>query len=164
MKSTFSGICASAILLFLTVPLFAQNASVSMEELHECREFAEAETRLACYDRLGSPGAAVQAQTVVSEEALAEEESAYGELADDVGLPNKDDAKKPILVTLTSCGEASNRIFYFKFENGQIWKYIGRKKLKYKNCNPNATLLEDGFGFSLQLDGEAGKLRVQRVK
>ena len=65
---------------------------------------------------------------------------------------------------MVRCGEANNRRFYFYFDNGQVWKYLGRKKLRFLDCDSQATLVEDGFGFTLKLDTDEREMRVQRVK
>lgn len=115
-------------------------------------------------ESVGEPTTAAASQAVDSEEVSAEPESQYAELTDDIGLPKTGDANKPILAYVARCGEANNRKFYFYLDNGQIWQYIGGRRLRYKSCDTPATLTEDGLGFMLQMDGESRRLRVQRVK
>ena len=177
MKRLLSGAVAGALLLFFAAPLLAQSESVSMQELRQCREYADAAKRLACYDHIGEPAPIVKTTTVPADSkpqdtaaAAAEvpqeveDDSQYRELTDDIGLPTSDDADETIRATVVRCGEANNRKFYFYFKNGQVWQYLGGNKLRYKNCNTQASLIEDGFGFKLQLDGKSGYLRVRRVK
>ena len=177
MKRVLSGAVAGAMMMLISFPLLAQNDSVSMEALRQCREYSDIGKRLSCYDHIGEPAPIVETTTVpadadpqdtaagaaeVSEEV--ENDSLYRDLTDDIGLPKSDDAYETIHATVVRCGEANNRKFYFYFDNGQIWKYIGGKRLRYKSCNAPANLTEDGFGFRLQIDGKPGLLRVQRVK
>ena len=115
-------------------------------------------------ESVGEPAAAATPQSVASEEVSEEPESEYAELTDDIGLPKTGDANRPILAYVARCGEANNRKFYFYFDNGQIWQYIGGRRLRYKSCDTAARLTEDGLGFMLQLDGESRRMRVQRVK
>ena len=86
------------------------------------------------------------------------------ELTDDIGLPKSEGDYPTIRASVDRCDYANNRRFYFYFANGQIWKYIGTKKLRFLNCDNQASLIEDGFGFKLQLDGSEKQYRVQRVK
>ena len=92
------------------------------------------------------------------------EETTYGELTDNVGLPKAADEYKPIPVTVVRCGKANNRKWYFYLDNGQVWQYLGSRTLRYRNCDTPGTLREDGMGFALQMDGDEAKLRVKRVR
>ncbi|MDH3336378.1 MAG: hypothetical protein OER22_05305 [Gammaproteobacteria bacterium] len=176
MKSLLSGAVAGALLL-CSAAVLADNESVPMDELHQCREYPDIEKRLACYDGIGetapvvaTTGIAVQVEPQETEAVAAEvsqevdDDSQYRELTDDIGLPKSEDNYETILTTVVRCGVANNRKFYFYFENGQVWQYLGNKKLRYRNCNAQAKLVEDGIGFKLQLDGESGQPRVKRVK
>ena len=105
-----------------------------------------------------------EASLPVEPPPAAAPEEQYQELTDDVGLPKSDDSLQTIRATVARCGEASNRRFYFYFDNGQVWKYLGRKKLRFLDCDNQASLIEDGWGFKLKLDGDERPMRVQRVK
>lgn len=137
-----------------------------MQDIQKCRQMPEAEMRLACYDRLGEPGAQqpTQAQPGAVHEDVTEQEPGYRELTEDVGLPKEIQDDQVILATVSRCGEANNRKFYFYFDNGQVWKYVGGRKLRIRDCSKQATLQEDRFGYTLQLDGDSRSMRVERVK
>lgn len=177
MKRILSGVVAGAMLLLISFPLLAQYDSVSMEALRQCREYSDIGKRLACYDHIGEPAPIVETTTVPADAepqdtaaAVAEvpqeleDDSQYRELTDDIGLPMQEGGEKTFLATISRCGLASNRIFYFYFENGQIWKYLGHRRLKYRDCNFEAKIIEDAFGFALQIEGESRLLRIIRVK
>jgi hypothetical protein len=142
--------------------------------IEQCREFTDAEARLACYDRIGEPVSGNHERTESSQEPEAEphpsmigaksEDSEYGALGDDTGLPNEAEASKPILVTVSRCGEAANFNFYFYLDNGQVWRYTGAKQLRYRSCDGVAILVEDRLGFTLQMEGDSARLRVKRIK
>ena len=153
--------------------VYAQSDGRSTDGIAECREFADAEARLACYDRIGKTASGNKEQSEPGENVaetpepgMAEIEkgdSGYGVLSDDTGLPQSADANKPIPVTISKCGEATNFKFYFYFDNGQVWRYIGGKKLRYRGCEGAAILVEDRLGFSLQMEGDNARLRVKRI-
>jgi len=177
MKRVFFGAGLGAMLLVFAMPITAQHDDGPMRELEQCRELDGDDQRLSCYDRIGETPSVVAATTVKTETSpvvdttaaidVQEQDSQYVELTDDIGLPKKAqpaDDYNTVLATISRCELASNRIFYFYFENGQIWKYIGRKQLKYRDCSGEAEIKEDRFGFELQLDGETRSVRVARVK
>lgn len=171
-----------AVALLLTAPVHAQNERAATEAIERCRTIADAMDRLACYDRIGraetaaavAPAAAVEAvstpqptdQTSQAPEipAAAAEGAEYGELTDDVGLPKSADDYKPIRVTVVRCGQSNDRKWYFYLDNGQVWKYLGARPLRYRSCDTPGMLLEDGMGFALQMDMDEKKHRVQRVR
>ena len=164
MKRMFSRAGFGATLLMFAVPIAAQHGDGPMQELEQCRELDGDDQRLICYDRIGQAPPVVATTVAVD---VQKNDSQYGELTDDIGLPKKAqeaDAEKIVVATISRCELASNRIFYFYFENGQIWKYIGRKQLKYRDCSGEAEIQEDRFGFELQLEGDTRSVRVARVK
>ena len=192
MTNKFSCVTSIVVLLLAAAPLFAQQDNVSMQELQQCRDLQDPAERMACYDNIGAaaapapaapppveavspaaaepaatppveqPAPAEAAETTTAAPAAAAEE--YGELTDDVGLPKSGEDLQLMRATVARCGEANNRRFYFYFDNGQVWKYLGRKKLRFLDCENQATLIEDGFGFTLKIDGDEREMRVQRVK
>ena len=175
MKRVFWGALAGAMLL-ISFPLPAQNDSVSIQQLRQCREYTDAEKRITCYDRIGEPAPVadkptVPADTETSAAAIAaadvpqeiEPDSQGPESSHDFGLPKSEDDFETIHANVVRCGEANNRKFYFYFDNGQVWKYLGGKKLRYRTCSFPAALTEDSFGFTLRIE-EKSSLRVQRVK
>jgi hypothetical protein len=172
----------SGIALLMLTMAQAQGDDEQPGGLDECRNITDSLERLACYDGIGETEGRAEAKatapeleapdTVLDNKEPTDQETAdsteqaseYAALTDDVGLPQAADANKPILVKVDRCGEANNRRFYFYFDNGQVWKYLGSKKLRYRGCDASARLVEDKFGFTLQMDGDSAKHRVQRVK
>ncbi|MCH8943146.1 MAG: hypothetical protein IH910_00030 [Proteobacteria bacterium] len=176
MKRIFSGALAGAMLLLISSPLTAQNDSVSTEELRQCREYSDLEKRLACYDQIGelapvveTPAVPVAAELPAATAAAAvvlqevERDAQHPVPSDDFGFPKSEDALESIRATVVRCGEANDHRFYFYLDNGQVWKYLGSKYLKYKSCDSPVTLSEDSLGFKLQMDGKSS-LRVKRVR
>lgn len=174
MKRGILGVVSGAMLLLISLPLPAQNDSVSMQEIRQCREHTDLVQRLACYDQIGKPAPVVETPAVPADaESPAaaaadvpqevERVSQHPMPSDDFGLPKSEDALESIRATVVRCGEANDRRFYFYLDNGQVWKYLGGKYLRYKSCNSPATLSEDSLGFKLQMDGKPS-LRVKRVR
>ena len=183
-------LCASAgAMLLISFQLPAQNESVSTEQLQQCREIADTEERLACFDNISEPApttetpaeapvetpaetptvsaaaatAAVAATAATaSPEAEAESEPEPDPDAD-FGLPTPEENRETIQANVVRCGEASNRKYYFYLDNGQIWEFLGRSNPRYRSCNSPVTVTEDGMGFSLQMDGDSSH-RVRRYK
>jgi hypothetical protein len=160
--------------LLLAASTYAQSDDHSKGGVEQCREIADAEARLACYDRIGRSDPVGREELESEPDAAAEsdpsiagsetEDSEYDTLTDDTGLPKAADSNKPIPVTVSKCGEATNFKFYFYLDNGQVWRYIGGEKLRLRGCEGTAFLVEDRFGFTLQMDGDSARLRVKRVK
>jgi hypothetical protein len=182
MASNNLGFVTGAVALLLTVPGHAENDGVATEAIERCRTIADDVHRLACYDRIGrpetapthaleAPGDSVpeplpkdQGAQVLGSPVVAAEDTEYGELTDDVGLPKSADDYKPIPVTVVRCEQSNNRKWYFYFDNGQVWKYLGAQTLRYRGCSTPGMLIEDGLGFALQMDADTAKLRVKRVR
>lgn len=129
-----------------------------MQELERCRTISDNDGRLGCYDEIGKAPPADPTETDIIDAVR------YKELTDDIGLSGSEEDNKTYLVTLSSCGVASNLKFYFYFDNGQVWRYVGGKKLRYRDCSHTGKVTEDRFGYFLQIDGETRTLRIDRVK
>ncbi len=190
MASIHSRLITGAVILSLTTPAHAQSDSAATEDIEQCRQIADVMERLACYDRIGEreiatrpapenqglvvpeaetsaatePGYTEQVAPEAEISEAADEDTEYGVLTDDVGLPKSSDDYKPILVTVVRCNKGNDYKWYFYLENGQVWKYLGTRTLRYRSCNAPAKLIEDSFGFTLQMNGEKLKHRVQRVR
>lgn len=160
--------------LLLAASVYAQSDDHSKGRVEQCRKLADAEARLACYDRIGRSDPAGVDERESRPDAAPEsdpsstgpetEGSGYGTLTEDTGLTKAAAVNKPIPVTVSRCGEATNFKFYFYLDNGQVWRYIGGGKLRLRSCDGAAFLVEDRFGYTLQLDGDSARLRVKRVK
>jgi len=87
-------------------------------------------------------------------------------LPDDAGLPKFGDEHQPANVlysgTVTSCEQGRNRIWYFVFANGQVWKEVNKSGRHYKDCSFDVTITKDFFGYRMQTDEFARPVRVKR--
>ena len=54
--------------------------------------------------------------------------------------------------------------WYFKLENGQVWKQVDRQTLSFQGCEFAAVVANDGLGYVLRIDGRKGKIRIKRRK
>jgi hypothetical protein len=192
VKRIFLSTSAGAMLLLISIPLSAQDDNVSMQQLNQCREIADTEERLACFDNISEPAATSEAAVetaaetpvethteapaetlaagaataaaaaTASPEAEAESEPEPDPDAD-FGLPTPEENRETIQANVVRCGEANNRKYYFYLDNGQIWEFLGRSNPRYRSCNSPVTVTEDGMGFSLQMEGDSSH-RVRRYK
>ena len=91
-------------------------------------------------------------------------ESTVKTIPDDLGKTRKGHNEKAEEYTghVSSCQKAHDRQWFYFFDNGQVWKQVDRKRRYYKECNFNATITKDAFGFSFQVDGEGPKTRIRR--
>jgi len=62
------------------------------------------------------------------------------------------------------CQRSRENIWYFKLENGQIWKQVDRQSLSFQGCDFGAVVANDGLGYVLRIDGRKGKIRIKRRK
>jgi hypothetical protein len=146
-----------------------EDDSSVVRSLGECRAIADPSRRLACYDAIGRPpadGREPATETAPPASAAtgdrAPEPSA---LPGDFGMAEDDEPDETsYTITISRCGEATNRHFYFYFDNGQVWRYVGRKKLRLRDCSGEATVVEDRIGIGIRLPGEDWLHRVIRVK
>ncbi len=182
MASNNLKLVTGAVALLITLPGQADNDCIASEDFERCRAIADVLQRLACYDRLGrpetastptleAPGDSIAEPLPVDQDAqdpaapaVAAGDAEYGELTDDVGLPKSADDYKSIRVTVVRCEQPNNRKWYFYFDNGQVWQYLGARPLRYRGCNTPGVLIEDSMGFALQMDVDEAKLRVKRVR
>lgn len=160
--------------LMMAASSLAYDSAVAFDDIERCRAIADQDERLECYDRLAGPTDAEQTATPAADDApaaqpahaaaLPEASTAKADPAADIGLPKPREELQAVPVTIDRCGTASNRIFYIYLDNGQVWKYIGRKSLRLKSCGKEASLVEDRLGFTLQLHEHSKSIRVQRLK
>lgn len=66
--------------------------------------------------------------------------------------------------TVTQCGKDAYKKYLFYFENGQVWKQVGSKRLYFKECSFGVTITQDIFGYKMQPDGKKGQIRISRIK
>ena len=170
-------------IFILVVAMFAfPGVAISadtIEELKVCAGMTDDDARLACFDKLGEralqessvaqeprqeevvePVAVAVAVTAAEADGVTETATVIEPLPDDLGGP--DNVQYSTVVT--SCKEGYYGDLYFVFDNGQVWKHTGSRRLRLKDCNFNATITKDGFGYKMRADGVDGTIRVKRSK
>jgi hypothetical protein len=152
------------VIAIFTASGVAQSAD-TVEELKVCAEMTDQEARLACFDNLG--------ERVLQEEPVgqkpAQEEKVQPETETETATvvePLPDDFGSSETVQygglITSCKRGYYGDLYFVFENGQVWKEVSGRSTRLKECNFNATITRDGFGYQMQIDGIDRTFRVKR--
>ena len=160
----------TAILIFLTV-LFAfsgvAQSADTVEELKACARVTDQDARHACYDKLGErvlreePAARKPAdETAGPPTAVTATATSAQSLPDELGKPQDVE----YVGTITSCRQGGRGDWYFFFDNGQVWKDVNKRTRRFKDCNFNATITRDGFGYKMQIDGSERTIRVKRHK
>lgn len=166
--------------LMCTSPSQASNNEI-IDQLKSCARIEQDANRITCYDQLGKsvladetqppvemPSTANQVQEVEDEVgAEREAEVVTAEvLPDTLGGGNYTD-KAGIKVEshrgrVTSCKKASDRKWFYIFENGQVWKQVDSRKRRHKNCDFLVTVTKDSFGYKMVIDGQDSKIRIDR--
>ena len=66
---------------------------------------------------------------------------------------------------VTSCQQSHLDKWLFLFDNGQVWKQVDRVKRRYKrDCRLDVTVVKDGFGYKMLVDGKKGAMRIRRLR
>lgn len=127
--------------------------------LAQCVSIDDAEQRLACYDEIAGRASGAGESTAPISPITQD----YG--AEQLSNDNPDrKVEQPVLVKVTACRRDDRRRYYFYLENGQVWRQNDDDRLRFKDCNFNATIVRDGFGYKLQVEGQKRRTRVKRVQ
>jgi len=151
-----------------------------VEELKACARMTDSDLRFTCYENLGQrvlaedTADAIPAATPVAAAAVASEplESVAAEspapMPENLGGEQFSDQPEPegkqYSGLVTTCQKGSDGFWYFRFENGQVWKHVNIVKGRYGDCNFNATITEERMGHKMQVDGDDSKVRVTRIR
>ena len=65
---------------------------------------------------------------------------------------------------IVQCQQDLDKAWYFKFENGQVWKQVDGKIRRFKNCDFAVVVSKDGLGYKMQVEGDGAKVRISRRK
>ncbi|MDH3620137.1 MAG: hypothetical protein OER91_04555 [Gammaproteobacteria bacterium] len=126
--------------------------------LEQCVSIDDAQERLACYDAIA--GRSSTEESVAAGPAITND---YGAEQLGTGSPDRK-VEKPVSVKVTSCRKDASKRYYFHLENGQVWRQNDDDRLRLKECNFNATIVRDSFGYKLQIEGQKRRTRVKRVQ
>lgn len=149
----------------------------------QCAQLEDPQARLECYDAASArqqppPTASKPVEAVPVHEpmdpepgrepAVVQEQAAP--LSDSVGeeqLESKDrsDAgSASFRGTVTKCQKGATGKWYFYFDNGQVWQQKDNDRLNLSDCNFEAKISKDFFGYKMEIPGSSNKVRIGRVK
>ncbi len=86
----------------------------------------------------------------------------------DLGRPKKEEKKKEedpaeYRGHVQSCRESIDGIWYFTFDNGQVWFQSSRGHHRFEECDFDVTITKDFFGYKMAIDGgRTLRVRPQR--
>lgn len=165
-----------AMLLMASTSFNPAHSADPIEELKTCARMTDREARFACIDNLG--------QRVLQEESAEErptrEEAAQPEAVttapetkvqpppDDLGVAKfgDDQESKSIKYSgmVTSCEKGHHGDWYFTFDNGQVWKEVVDRDLRFKECNFSVTIMKDFIGYKMKVEAFERPIRVKRYQ
>lgn len=139
-----------------------------VEELKACARMADQNARFACFDNLGervlreeSADKKPTQEKMAQPEAVAGTATSVQPLPDDLG---KSTAAINYSGLITSCKKSSSGVWYFAFDNGQVWKEVNKRNRRFKECNFNVTITKDAFGYKMRIHDLERSLRVRRSR
>ncbi len=76
----------------------------------------------------------------------------------------ENDQAPQLHAVVTSCKKDYYGNYSFSLDNGQIWKSMDTKKLRYRKCEFAVTISKEFMGYKMRIDGEWGRIRVRRIE
>jgi hypothetical protein len=169
----------AALAALAMLPWLPQVASASDAALAQCRALAEAQARLACYDRIPlasaapapAPAAAAKspamAATVAAGPAAVSPTAAAQPALDPaatLGLPQRPEQAERVSSSINGRFEGWSPRGRIRLANGQVWEVADGSSGTYWLQNPAVTVRRTMFGsFEMDIDGVNQRLRVRRV-
>lgn len=162
--------------LLWTSPSQASDTDI-VEQLKSCARMEQDANRIACYEQLGKSVVADDTQTAtevvstqkqmqVVDAAIEAEQAKPNVLPESLGGGDFSDRSGRKIETyrgrVTSCKKASDRKWFYIFENGQAWKQVDSRKRSHRNCDFMVTVTKDSFGYKMVIDGQDSKIRIDR--
>ena len=139
----------------------------TVEELKVCARMTDQDARFACFDNLGERVLREEpADKKPTQEKMAQPEAVTATATNAQPLPDDLGRSKSIQYSglITSCQKGQYGDWYFIFDNGQVWKEVNNRNLRFKECNFNATITKDVFGYKMQIDGVEKTIRIRRTR
>ncbi len=191
MNLRFACPCLLVVTTAAFAPVASANSTDVIEALKTCARTVQQEARIECYEALGkrvlasaeaTPDVADVAETApVVQPGAAQEgavEAAVATAAVSAPKADMDEhmggyeyQEKPsdhpdnaVHARVTLCQQDRGKVWYFKFENGQVWKQVDRTRLNFQGCDFAVTILKDGFGYKMQIEGSERQIRISRRK
>ena len=153
----------------------AQSYGQESRDYENCVGLEDAAARLACYDKIVNQQAPAEADESAPATEPVEQvvPSAAGEpmpLSEEIGREqlSGDEASgeepETFAGKVTDCRQDAAKKWYFFFDNGQVWKQKNSDTLRIRDCEFEATITKDIFGYKMQIDGEGKKIRIGRIR
>ena len=158
----------TAIFILLITVLTSSGVAQSVdtaEELKVCAGMTDQDARFACFDKLGERVLREEpADKKPTQEEMAQPEAVTATATNAQPLPDDFGRSKSVQYSglITSCKKGHYGDWYFIFDNGQVWKEVNKRNRRFKECNFNATITNDGFGYKMHIHGVEKYLRVRR--
>ena len=164
-------------IFILLIPVFTSSGVAQsvdpVEELKVCAKMTDRDARFACFDDLGervlredsADKKPTQGNGAQPEAVMATATNAQSPV-DDTGQSTLADNQTSTSIQygglMTSCQKGRYGDWFFIFDNGQVWKSLNKRNLRFNDCNLNATITKDRFGYDMQIDGVEKTVRVRR--
>jgi hypothetical protein len=150
----------------------AQSYGQESRDYESCVGLEDAAARLACYDEIVNQQVPAEADESAPATEPVEQvvPSAAGEpmpLSEEIGreqLSGDDEEPERFAGKVTDCRQDAANKWYFFFDNGQVWKQKNSGRQRFKDCDFEATITKDVFGYKMQVDGEGKKIRIGRIR
>ncbi len=153
----------------------AQSYGQESRDYESCVGLEDAAARLACYDEIVNQQAPAEADESAPATEPVEQvvPSAAGEpmpLSEEIGREqlSGDEASgeepETFAGQVTDCRQDAAKKWYFFFDNGQVWKQKNSDRLRIRDCEFEATITKDFFGYKMQIDGEGKRIRIGRIR
>jgi hypothetical protein len=146
------------------------NAASITDEIKQCAIIEDKDMRISCYDALAQSVLGSESAESSTSESVAQNQSEPTDQKD--GLPdrlgggifaeNAGVKAEKYRGKVKSCKKSLDRKWFYIFENGQVWKQVDSRKRRHKECDFWVTIVEDSFGYKMIIDGQDGKIRIDR--
>ena len=170
MAKDGDGMTRSRTAIFiLLIPVFTSSGVAQsvdpVEELKVCAKITDRDARFSCFDSLGERVLREEsADKKPTEENVAQPVAVTATATNAQSLPDglgkSSSVQHSGLITACKKGQYSN--WFFFFDNGQVWKEVNPRNRQFKECNFNATITRDGFGYEMHIDAVDKTIRVRR--
>lgn len=194
MKITFRSTFVIVAGIAVFSPASVADSDAIVGELKGCARIVASDTRAACYEALGkrvvqgetttqaTPKPVAKASTASTETVGAGTATAAKGAATATVAPSEkpsmtdnmggykfeekpsDHPDNDIHTRVIQCQQNIDKEWYFKFENGQIWKQVDTSRRHFKSCDFPVVVSEDGFGYKMKIEGKDWRIRISRRK
>jgi hypothetical protein len=166
MKNKIFFVKQVSSLLFVFLVAIMSSSMLQAKEsikdgLQRCALTTNSSARLACYDLLSGRDNKLT-PSVIETPALPLKKV-------EIDPPLPADKPKAELETqvlrITKCTRSGgNDKYTFYLDDGQVWKQVSHKRMKFDDCDLEVSIHKDFFGFKMQVEGAKKKFRVSRVR